>query len=150
VFTIWTDGCCLKNPGGAGGWAAIIEVPSGRHREELSGSEPSTTNNRMELTAAIEGLEFLAPGQEVLVISDSKYVVTGITQWCPKWRSQDWMRKERNGKRSPVLNVDLWQALLSAVERHKRVDFRWVRGHNGTELNERADELAGAAARALA
>jgi ribonuclease HI len=134
---IWTDGSCLVNPNGPGGWTAI--VVTGGTTEELVGGDPSTTNNRMELTAVLRGLEHAPAGSTVTVISDSQYVVKGLTTWRHGWRKKGW--RKRDGE--AVLNVDLWKALDSAVERHATVTATWVRGHNGDSNNDRADLLAG-------
>lgn len=136
VVTIWTDGSCLENPGGAGGWAAIIGPV------ELAGNEPRTTNNRMELTAVLRGLDAVRPGSRIEVFSDSTYVVDGLNTWRHGWRENGWRRK-----RHPIPNADLWASLDAAVERHLSVTAFHVLGHNGAELNERADELAGLQAR---
>jgi ribonuclease HI len=137
VVEIWTDGSCLVNPNGPGGWAAI--VVAGGTTEELVGGDPSTTNNRMELTAVLRGLEHAPEGSTVTVISDSQYVVKGLTTWRHGWRRKGW--RKRDGE--AVLNVDLWKALDGAVERHATVAATWVRGHNGDANNDRADLLAG-------
>ena len=131
---IHTDGACSGNPG-PGGWAAILE--SGKHRKELKGGEPHTTNNRMELMAAIRGLEALTKPSEVVVHTDSRYVMDGITRWMPRWKLNGW----RTADRKPVKNVDLWQRLDAALTAHD-VRWHWVRGHAGHDLNERADVLA--------
>jgi ribonuclease HI len=131
---IFTDGACSGNPG-PGGWGAIL-----RYREverELSGSEPATTNNRMEMTAAIAGLEALKRPCQVRLYSDSRYLRDGITKWIHGWKARDW----RTADKKPVKNVDLWQRLEAAASRH-RVDWIWVRGHAGHPENERADALA--------
>ncbi len=135
---IWTDGACKGNPG-PGGWGAIIR--SGAHEKELSGGEPLTTNNRMELLAAIEALAALKRPCQVVLTTDSNYVRDGITKWVHGWQRNGW----KTADRKPVKNGELWQALLEASRPH-RVDWRWVRGHNGHPENERADELACAAA----
>jgi ribonuclease HI len=134
---IWTDGSCLVNPNGPGGWAAI--VVTGDTTEELAGGDPSTTNNRMELTAVLRGLEHAPAGSTVSVTSDSQYVVKGLTSWRHGWRRNGW--RKRGGE--AVLNADLWKALDSAVARHATVTATWVRGHNGDPKNDRADRLAG-------
>ena len=131
---IFTDGACRGNPG-AGGWGAVLRY-RGKERE-LYGAEPATTNNRMELTAAIRALEALQRCCKVAVYTDSQYVRDGITTWLAEWKRRDW----RTADRKPVKNVDLWQALDALAESHA-VDWRWVRGHAGHDLNERADELA--------
>ncbi|MEE4235708.1 MAG: ribonuclease HI [Anderseniella sp.] len=132
--TIYTDGACSGNPG-PGGWGAILM--SGDHRKELSGGEAATTNNRMELTAAIEALNALKRPCTVALYTDSVYVRDGITKWIHGWRRNGW----RTADKKPVKNAELWQALEQALERHK-VDWHWVKGHAGHPENERADELA--------
>lgn len=132
---IYTDGACRGNPG-RGGWGAIL-VYRGIERE-MSGGEPMTTNNRMELTAAIEALSALKEPCSVTLTSDSKYLIDAITQgWALSWREKGW----RKADRSPALNPDLWQKLLELLERHK-VEFVWVKGHDGHPYNERCDRLA--------
>ena len=134
---IWTDGGCKPNPG-PGGWAAILR--RGRHERELSGAEPATTNNRMELTAAAVALETLKRPCHVVLHTDSEYVRLGITRWRHGWVRRRW----RNAAGDPVANLDLWQRLLAAAEKHE-IEWKWVRGHSGHEMNERADQLATAA-----
>ena len=131
---IWTDGGCKPNPG-PGGWAAILRF--GRHEREISGADPATTNNRMELTAAAAALETLTRPCTVALHTDSEYVRNGITRWQTGWVRRNW----RNAKGDPVANMDLWRRLLDAAAPHT-VDWRWVRGHSGDEMNERADRLA--------
>ena len=132
---IYTDGACRGNPG-RGGWGAILVYEG--HEKELSGGEPQTTNNRMELTAAIVALEALKEPCEVTLYSDSKYMIDSITKgWAVSWRARGW----KKGDKSPALNPDLWEKLLSLLEKHK-VTFIWVRGHNGHAYNERCDALA--------
>ena len=132
---LYTDGACRGNPG-RGGWGAIL-VYEGIEKE-LCGGEVKTTNNRMELTAAIEGLKALKYPCEVTLCSDSKYLIDAIEKkWLVSWKKRGW--KKSDG--SKVLNVDLWEALESELSRHK-VEFVWVRGHNGHDYNERCDELA--------
>jgi len=138
---IFTDGACKGNPG-PGGWGALIRA--GEKEKELSGVEALTTNNRMELMAAIEGLNALKRPCRVIVSTDSNYVKDGITKWVHGWKRNGW----RTADRKPVKNVELWQALLEAAARHQ-VEWRWVRGHNGHPENERADALACAAAEAM-
>lgn len=138
---LFTDGACKGNPG-PGGWGALIR--SGGKEKELSGGEKLTTNNRMELMAAIEGLNALKRPCRVIVSTDSNYVKDGITKWVHGWIRNGW----RTADRKPVKNVELWQALLEATARHQ-VEWRWVRGHNGHPENERADRLACAAAEAM-
>ena len=132
--TIYTDGACSGNPG-PGGWGAILI--SGEHRKELNGGEAETTNNRMELTAAIEALNALKRPCMVALYTDSVYVRDGITKWIHGWRRNGW----RTADKKPVKNAELWQALEQALKRHK-VDWHWVKGHAGHPENERADELA--------
>lgn len=133
-IAIWTDGACSGNPG-PGGWGAVLHWNG--HERELSGGEADTTNNRMELTAAAEALEALRRPSAVDLYTDSQYVRGGITGWLANWKRNNW----RTADRKPVKNVDLWQRLDAARERHD-VTWHWVRGHAGTEGNERADELA--------
>jgi len=135
---IHTDGACLGNPG-PGGWAAVLE--SGGHRRELSGADPATTNNRMELTAAIEALKALRRSCEVVLYTDSRYVMQGMTEWLPRWQRKGW----RTASGKPVENRDLWEQLIAAAAPHG-IRWEWVRGHTGVPGNERADELARAAA----
>lgn len=132
---IYTDGACSGNPG-PGGWGAILEC-DGR-RKELSGGEASTTNNRMELTAVIEGLSALKYGCAVTLVSDSKYVIDAITKgWVYSWKAKGW----RKADKSPALNVDLWEKLLPQLARHE-MTYNWVKGHAGHPQNERCDEMA--------
>ena len=131
---IFTDGACKGNPG-PGGWGVVIR--SGEREKELSGGEPLTTNNRMELLAAIRGLEALKRPCRVDLYTDSNYVRDGITKWIHGWRRNGW----RTADRKPVKNAELWQELLDAAEPH-RVEWHWVRGHSGHPENERADRLA--------
>jgi ribonuclease HI len=132
--TIHTDGACSGNPG-PGGWGVILQW--GGHTRELKGGEPHTTNNRMELMAAIMALEALKRPCEIDLHTDSQYLRQGITDWLRGWKRNGW----RTADRKPVKNVDLWQRLDAAVGRHS-VHWHWVRGHAGHDLNERADELA--------
>lgn len=134
-----TDGACLGNPG-RGGWAAILRY--GRHKKEIFGSEPRTTNNRMELTAAIEGLRALKEPCEVRIVTDSEYLKKGITEWIHKWKRAGW----QTAVKQPVLNQDLWKELDALASRHK-VEWVWTRGHASHADNNRADELASRAAR---
>jgi ribonuclease HI len=131
---IYTDGACSGNPG-PGGWGAILM--SGPHERELWGGEPHTTNNRMELMAAIKALEALKRPCRVELHTDSQYLRQGITEWLPGWKARGW----RTAAKAPVKNEDLWRALDLARQRHE-VAWRWVKGHSGHPLNERADELA--------
>jgi ribonuclease HI len=132
--TIYTDGACSGNPG-PGGWGAILM--SGSHRKELSGGEAATTNNRMELLAAITALEALKRPSRVDIHTDSEYVKNGISSWIHGWKRNGW----RTSTKQPVKNAELWQRLDAAQARHE-VHWHWVRGHAGHAENERADELA--------
>lgn len=135
--TIYTDGACSGNPG-PGGWGAVLI--SGEYRKELHGSARETTNNRMELTAAIEALKALHAPSRVDLHTDSTYLKKGISEWLPGWKQNNWQR--RSGKRwLPVKNVDLWKQLDALTGAHE-IRFHWVRGHNGHVENERCDELA--------
>jgi len=134
VVEIFTDGACSPNPG-PGGWGAILRY--GRHRREIYGGEPATTNNRMEIMAAIQGLESLARPSSVHVHTDSEYLRKGITEWLPGWKRNGWKTTEKK----PVKNADLWLRLDSATRNHQ-VQWFWVKGHAGHPENERADELA--------
>jgi ribonuclease HI len=134
VVDIFTDGACSGNPG-PGGWGAILCYRG--HERELSGFEPLTTNNRMELMAAIAALEALKRPSRVRLHTDSRYVRDGITTWIHDWKRRNW----RTADKKPVKNVDLWQRLATALEPHQ-VEFIWVRGHAGHPENERADALA--------
>ena len=142
---LYCDGACLGNPG-PGGWGYLLRahLATGIQEKEGSGPEADTTNNRMELMAAIKGLEALTKPCQVLLQSDSQYVVKGITSWLKDWKRRGW--KKADGK--PVLNADLWQALDAQLARH-RVEARWVKGHAGHAENERVDRLANDAARSL-
>lgn len=131
---IFTDGACKGNPG-PGGWGALLVM--GDREKELFGGEPGTTNNRMELKAVIEALNALTRPCDVAVHTDSQYVQKGISEWIHGWKARGW----KTAAREPVKNVDLWQALDAAQARHK-IEWRWVRGHNGHAGNERADALA--------
>jgi ribonuclease HI len=137
---VYTDGACSGNPG-PGGWGAVLRW-RGRRRE-LSGFEPQTTNNRMELRAAIGALEALKRPMTVRLHTDSNYLRNGVTIWLPRWKANGW----RTADKKPVKNQDLWRELEAAVERH-RVEWHWVRGHSGDLDNERADQLAREAIRA--
>ncbi|MEY3037780.1 MAG: hypothetical protein RL143_347 [Pseudomonadota bacterium] len=134
VVTIYTDGACKGNPG-AGGWGAILKY--GDAEKELWGGEPETTNNRMELMAAIAALECLKRGSNVILYTDSQYLRQGITEWIFGWKKKNW----RSSTGKPVKNVELWQRLDKATEPHK-IEWRWVKGHSGDLGNERADQLA--------
>lgn len=133
--TIYTDGACSGNPG-PGGWGAILKY--GAHKKELSGADPSTTNNRMELLGVITALETLTESCSVDLFSDSRYVVDGVTKgWAKKWRAKNWMRTPTE----PAKNPDLWERLLQLLERHT-VTFHWVKGHADNPFNNRCDALA--------
>ena len=134
-----TDGACSGNPG-PGGWAAILRY--NEHKKEVFGYDPHTTNNRMELTAAIEGLRSLKEPCEVEIVTDSEYLKNGITQWIHNWKRRNW----RTASGSPVVNRELWEDLDQAVQRHK-VTWSWTKGHASHADNNRADELATRAAR---
>ncbi len=131
---IWTDGACSGNPG-PGGWGAFLRV--GENQKELKGGEKETTNNRMELTASIEALNTLKRPCEVDLYTDSQYVKGGITSWIHNWKRNGW----KTAAKKPVKNVDLWQRLDEAIERHN-ITWHWVKGHAGNVENEKADELA--------
>lgn len=131
---IYTDGACKGNPG-PGGWGAWLR--SGSHAKELSGGENPTTNQRMELTAAIQALRALKGPSDVVLYTDSTYVLKGITSWINGWKRNGWL----NSAKKPVVNADLWRALDEAAAPHT-IDWRWVKGHAGDEGNERADALA--------
>lgn len=135
---IATDGACKGNPG-PGGWGALIR--HGAREKELSGGEPLTTNNRMELMAAIQGLNALKKPCRVTLSTDSRYVMDGLTKWVKGWLKNGW----KTADKKPVKNAELWQALIAAAEPH-RVEWKWVKGHAGHPDNERADKLASDAA----
>ncbi len=138
---IWTDGACSGNPG-PGGWGAIL-MATGAQRE-ISGAQAQTTNNRMELMAAIEGLNALKRASKVRLFTDSKYVMDGATKWIHGWKKNGW----KTADRKPVKNEDLWRALDHAAQRHQ-ISWNWVKGHSGDVMNDRADELARQAIKAL-
>ncbi|MGE0829431.1 MAG: ribonuclease HI [Hyphomonadaceae bacterium] len=138
---IWTDGACSGNPG-PGGWGAILVY--GDVEKELSGAETATTNNRMELMAAIIALETLKRGVRVVLHTDSQYVKNGVTQWIHSWKKNGW----KTADKKPVANADLWRRLDDAQAQHQ-IEWKWVRGHSGDPMNERADALARAAIKAL-
>ncbi len=141
-INLYTDGACKGNPG-AGGWCAILEF--GGREKELSGGEKSTTNNRMELIAAIEGLSALKEPCRVTLYSDSQYLVNAVNKgWLDSWIKKGWKKADK----SPVLNDDLWKRLQSLLELHS-VELIWVRGHDGHKYNERCDEIASAYAESL-
>ena len=134
---IYTDGACDPNPG-PGGWAVLLRY--GRHERTLTGAEAETTNNRMELTAALKALQALKQTSQVDLFTDSEYLKRGVTEWLPGWRRRQW--KRRGGA---LANVDLWQALDAAIARHQ-IEWHWVRGHAGDVNNQRVDTLAKQAA----
>ena len=134
---IFTDGACRGNPG-PGGWAALLVA--GKERKEVSGAEDLTTNNRMELMAAIRGLGALKRRCAVMLYTDSKYVLQGITEWLPNWKARGW----RTAAREPVKNQDLWE-LLDAAAAAQDIEWHWVKGHSGHEGNEYVDQLANTA-----
>lgn len=141
LVEIYTDGACRGNPG-PGGWAAVLR--SGAHEKTLQGSAAQTTNNRMELTAALSALQALTRPASVVVYTDSKYVQQGISEWLPSWRARGW----KTAGKKPVKNLDLWQALHQATTGHA-IEWRWVRGHAGNPYNEMVDQLANAAIDAM-
>lgn len=134
AITIYTDGSCLKNPG-AGGWAALLLFKS--HRKEISGGEAHTTNNRMELKAAIEALRSITKTCPIIVYSDSKYVIDGIEKWIVNWKKNNW----KTAAKKPVENQDLWQELDALNSQHS-VTWQWVKAHDTNEYNNYVDELA--------
>jgi ribonuclease HI len=134
IVDLYTDGACSGNPG-PGGWGVLLLYKE--NEKELCGGEPATTNNRMELMAAIQGLESLKRDMKVRVHTDSNYVKDGITKWIHGWKKNGW----KNAKKEPVKNAELWQRLEKAIERHD-VSWHWVKGHSGHPENERADALA--------
>ena len=131
---IWTDGACSGNPG-PGGWGVLLRM--GAHEKEMAGGQEDTTNNRMELMAAIKGLEALNQSCAVDLYSDSKYVIDGITKWIHGWQKRGWI----NAAKKPVANADLWRELWDATSRHE-VNWHWVKGHSGHAENDRVDQLA--------
>ena len=141
AITLYTDGACLGNPG-PGGWAGVLSYKG--VEKAYSGSEPSTTNNRMELRAAIEGLRLLTRPSQVTIFTDSQYLRLGITQWIEKWHRQGWVKADKK----PVKNVDLWKALWVEAKKHE-VEWQWVKAHSGISQNERVDALAREAAYAV-
>lgn len=134
TVVLYTDGACRGNPG-PGGWGVLME--SGKHTKELFGAAAHTTNNKMELMAAIEGLNALSRPCTIRLYTDSTYVLKGITEWMPNWKKRNW----KTAAKKPVQNVELWQALDEAIQRHE-IDWQWVKGHSGNRGNEKADELA--------
>ena len=138
---IYTDGACRGNPG-PGGWAALLLF--GEHEREISGADPATTNNRMELTAVIRALEALKRPVEAAIYTDSQYVRQGVLEWMPNWKARGWKTAEKK----PVKNQDLWQTLDALLPNHQ-LEWHWVKGHSGNPGNERVDELANRAIDAL-
>lgn len=134
TIEIFTDGACKGNPG-PGGWGVLLRL--GEHEKSLHGGELMTTNNRMELMAAIMGLRALKKTAQVILTTDSEYVMKGICEWMPNWKKRGW----KTASKQPVKNADLWQLLDELVNQHQ-VEWRWVRGHSGHRENEIADELA--------
>ena len=134
IVNIYTDGACRGNPG-KGGWGAVLEY--GGKSKEIYGGDFSTTNNKMELKAVIEALRLLTEPCKVTLITDSKYVIQGITEWISGWKKNNW----KNSSKQDVKNKDLWIELDNCIEGHS-IDWQWVKGHSGHEGNERADELA--------
>ena len=141
IVTIHTDGSCLSNPG-PGGWAVILRWRD--NEREIIGCEQDTTNNRMELKAAIMGLNAVTRAMPIALHTDSRYVMDGVKNWMPRWKENGW----KTANKKPVANQDLWQILDEAVSRH-RVTWHWVKGHAGNELNERCDQLARSAAESI-
>ena len=135
VLEIYTDGACSGNPG-AGGWGAILRY--GKTEKELSGAAAETTNNRMELTAVIEALKALRRDCEIVIHTDSRYVMDGVEKWLPNWKKNNW---RTSNKKSAVKNIDLWQELDELLSKHQ-IRWIWVKGHNGHPENERVDKLA--------
>lgn len=131
---IYTDGACRGNPG-IGGWGAILSYNG--TQKEIYGGEQDTTNNRMELRAVIESLKVLKKPSDITINSDSKYVLSGITEWMPNWKKRNW----KTASRKPVKNVDLWQQLDDLIQQHT-IEWLWVKGHSGNTGNDRADVLA--------
>ena len=142
IITIHTDGACLGNPG-PGGWGVLLSWRG--HEKELSGAEADTTNNRMELTAAIMALEAVSRPAKIKLVTDSRYVIQGINDWLPGWIAKGW----KTASKAPVKNQDLWQRLDEATKRHE-IEWEWVKGHAGHAENERVDDLARMAAEKIA
>ncbi len=135
IVEVFTDGACSGNPG-PGGWGALLRWRG--NERELNGGEPQTTNNRMEMMAAIQALETLKRSAHVRIHTDSVYLRDGITKWIHNWKAKGW----KTADKKPVKNIDLWQRLETAIERHQKVEWKWVKGHAGHPENERADTLA--------
>ena len=142
LVTIFTDGSCLSNPG-PGGWAAVLRWRD--NEKEIVGHEADTTNNRMELKAAIMGLNAVTRAMPIAVHTDSRYVMNGVQDWMPRWKANGW----KTAGKKPVANQDLWEQLDQAVKRHD-ITWHWVRGHAGNEFNERCDQLVRSAAESIA
>jgi len=142
IITIHTDGACLGNPG-PGGWGVLLSWRG--HEKELSGAEADTTNNRMELMAAIMALEAVSRPAKIKLVTDSRYVIQGINDWLPGWIAKGW----KTASKAPVKNQDLWQRLDEATKRHE-IEWEWVKGHAGHAENERVDDLARMAAEEIA
>lgn len=141
-YVIFTDGSCWPNPGGTGGWGALIILDGQNERMKIKGGERNTTNNRMELMAAIKALQALPGPSIVALMSDSKYMRSGITEWINGWKKNGWMTKEWKGRPpQPVKNADLWRELDALQEIHA-ITWKWVPGHSGISGNEQADRLA--------
>ena len=134
VVEIFTDGACRGNPG-PGGWGVLLRY--GEHEKSLYGGEVETTNNRMELMAAIKGLQAIKEPAKIILTTDSKYVMTGITEWIINWKKRGW----KTANKKPVKNVDLWQSLDAEIQAHN-IEWKWVKGHSGHRENEIADDLA--------
>lgn len=142
LVTIFTDGSCLSNPG-PGGWAAVLRWRD--NEKEIVGHEAETTNNRMELKAAIMGLNAVIRAMPIVLHTDSRYVMNGVQDWMPRWKANGW----KTASKKPVANQDLWEQLDQAVQRHD-ITWHWVKGHAGNEFNERCDQLARGAAESIA
>ena len=134
TIEIFTDGACRGNPG-PGGWGALLRF--GEHEKSLYGGEADTTNNRMELMAAIKGLQAIKGPSKIILTTDSKYVMQGITEWIINWKKRGW----KTANKKPVKNVDLWQSLDAEIQAHN-IEWKWVKGHSGHRENEIADDLA--------
>lgn len=141
LVTIFTDGSCLSNPG-PGGWAAVLRWRD--NEKEIVGHEADTTNNRMELKAAIKGLNAVTRAMPIALHTDSRYVMNGVQDWMPRWKANGW----KTASKKPVANQDLWEQLDQAVQRHE-ITWHWVKGHAGNEFNERCDQLARSAAESI-
>lgn len=134
IVEIFTDGACRGNPG-PGGWGVLLRF--GEHEKSLYGGETDTTNNRMELMAAIKGLQAIKGPSKIILTTDSKYVMQGITEWIVNWKKRGW----KTANKKPVKNVDLWQSLDAEIQAHT-IEWKWVKGHSGHRENEIADDLA--------